>query len=110
MSSMKDYFKNSMFEGVPPIQCKCNDTKNSIFFDDFIKQRIAYYKNYDVCISRFVRTYMCKFMIGSLLIETISQNVHIASALANHFNRKVEDVLYDIKGRYNWLCQQYIEN
>lgn len=110
MSSMKDYFKNSMFEGVPPIQCKCNDTKNSIFFDDFIKRRIAYYKNYDVCISRFVRTYMCKFMIGSLLIETISQNVHIASALANHFNRKVEDVLYDIKGRYNWLCQQYIEN
>ena len=110
MSSMKDYFKNSMFEGVPPIQCKCNDTKNSIFFDDFIKQRIAYYKNYEVCISRFVRTYMCKFMIGSLLIETISQNVHIASALANHFNRKVEDVLYDIKGRYNWLCQQYIEN
>lgn len=110
ISSMKGYFKNSMFEGVPPIQCKFNDTKNSIFFDNFINQRIEYYKNYDVCISRFVRTYMCKFMIGTLLVETIEQNVHIASKLAKHFNRKVEDVLYDIKGRYNWLCQQYIEN
>ena len=110
ISSMKGYFKNSMFEGVPPIQCKFNDTKNSIFFDNFIKRRIEYYKNYDVCISRFVRTYMCKFMIGTLLVETIEQDVHIASKLAKHFNRKVEDVLYDIKGRYNWLCQQYIEN
>ena len=110
ISSMKGYFKNSMFEGVPPIQCKFNDTKNSIFFDIFIKRRIEYYKNYDVCISRFVRTYMCKFMIGTLLVETIEQDVHIASKLAKHFNRKVEDVLYDIKGRYNWLCQQYIEN
>lgn len=110
ISSMKGYFKNSMFEGVPPIQCKFIDTKNSIFFDNFIKRRIEYYKNYDVCISRFVRTYMCKFMIGTLLVETIEQDVHIASKLAKHFNRKVEDVLYDIKGRYNWLCQQYIEN
>lgn len=110
ISSMKGYFKNSMFEGVPPIPCKFNDTKNSIFFDDYIKRRIEYYKNYDVCISRFVRTYMCKFMIGTLLVETIDQDVHIASKLAKHFNRKVEDVLYDIKGRYNWLCQQYIEN
>ena len=110
ISSMKGYFKNSMFEGVPPIQCKFNDTKNSIFFDNFIKRRIEYYKNYDVCISRFVQTYMCKFMIGTLLVETIEQDVHIASKLAKHFNRKVEDVLYDIKGRYNWLCQQYIEN
>lgn len=40
MSSLKDYFKNSMFEGVPPIPCKFNDTKNSIFFDDYIKRRI----------------------------------------------------------------------
>jgi hypothetical protein len=110
ISSMKGYFKNSMFEGVPPIPCKFNDTKNSIFFDNYIKRRIEYYKNYDVCISRFVRIYMCKFMIGTLLVETIEQDVHIVSKLAKHFNRKVEDVLYDIKGRYNWLCQQYIEN
>lgn len=110
MTSMKDYFKNSMFENVPPIPCKFNDTKNSIFFDDYIKRRIAYYKNYDVCISRFVRTYMCKFMIGSLLVETIDQNVHIVSELAKHFYRTADDVLYDIKGRYNWICQQYIEN
>lgn len=110
MSSLKDYFKNSMFEGIPPIQCKFNDTKNSIFFDDYIKRRIAYYKNYDVCISRFVRTYMCKFMIGTLLVETINENVRIISELATHFYRTVDDVLYDIKGRYNWLCQQYIEN
>lgn len=109
ISSMKGYFKNSMFEGVPPIQCKFNDTKNSIFFDNFIKRRIEYYKNYDVCISRFVRIYMCKFMLGTLLVETIEQDVHIASKLAKCFNRKVEDVLYDIKGRYNYICQQYIE-
>ena len=110
MSSLKDYFKNSMFEGIPPIPCKFNDTKNSIFFDDYIKRRISYYKNYDVCISRFVRTYMCKFMIGPLLVETIDQNVRIVSELAQHFYRTVDDVLYDIKGRYNWICQQYIEN
>lgn len=110
ISSMNGYFKNSMFENVQPIPCKFNDTKNSIFFDDFIKHRIGHYKNYDVCINRFVRTYMCKFMIGSLLVETIDQNVHIASALAKHFYRTVDDVLYDIKGRYNWICQQYIEN
>lgn len=110
MTSLQNYFKNSMFENVQPIPCKFNDTKNSVFFDDFIKQRIAYYKNYDVCISRFVRTYMCKFMIGSLLVETIDQNVHIASKLAHHFYRPVDEVLHDIKGRYNWLCQQYIEN
>lgn len=110
MASLKNYFKNSMFEGVPPIPCKFNDTKNSIFFDDYIKRRIEYYKNYEVCISRFVRTYMCKFMIGTLLVETIEQNVHIASKLAKHFYRPVDEVLHDIKGRYNWLCQQYIEN
>lgn len=110
MSSLKDYFKNSMFENVQPIPCKFNDTKNSIFFDDYIKRRIKYYKNYDVCISRFVRTYMCKFMIGTLLVETIEQDVHIASKLAKHFNRTVDEVLLDIKGRYNWMCQQYIEN
>ena len=110
MSSLKDYFKNSMFENVQPIPCKFNDTKNSIFFDDYIKRRIEYYKNYDVCISRFVRTYMCKFMIGTLLVETIEQDVHIASKLAKHFNRTVDEVLLDIKGRYNWMCQQYIEN
>ena len=110
MSSLKDYFKNSMFEGVPPIPCKFNDTKNSIFFDDYIKRRIEYYKNYDVCISRFVRTYMCKFMIGTLLVETIEQDVHIVSKLAKHFNKHPDEVLHDIKGRYNWLCQQYMKN
>lgn len=109
MSSLKDYFKNSMFENVQPIPCKFNDTKNSIFFDNFIKHRIGYYRNYDVCISRFVRTYMCKFMIGSLLVETINQNVHIASKLAKHFYRSVDEVLLDIKGRYNWILLQYIE-
>ena len=61
---MKDILK-SMFEGVPQFNVNLMIQKILYFLITFIKRRIEYYKNYDVCISRFVRTYMCKFMIGT---------------------------------------------
>lgn len=112
VSTLKDYFKNSMFENIPPIPCKFNDTKNSIHFDEFISQRISYYKNYEVCISRIVRVYMCKFIVGTIVLENMENfyNSSILKYVAEHFNKNIEDVLYDIKGRYNWLCIQYMKN
>ena len=111
-STLKDYFKNSMFENIPPIPCKFNDTKNSIHFDEFIAHRISYYKNYEVCISRIVRVYMCKFMVGTIVLKSEENfyNSSILEYVTEHFNKNMEDILYDIKTRYNWLCMQYMKN
>ena len=112
VSTLKDYFKNSMFENIPPIPCKFNDTKNSIHFDEFISQRISYYKNYEVCISRIVRVYMCKFIVGTIVLENMENfyNSSILKYVADRFNKNIEDILYDIKARYNWVCMQYMKN
>ena len=112
VSTLKGYFKNSMFENIPPIPCKFNDTKNSIHFDEVISHHISYYKNYEVCISRIVRVYMCKFMVGAIVLKRVEKFYcsNVLVYVAEHFNKNIEDIFYDIKARYNWLCMQYMKN
>lgn len=117
-SLYKDYMEISQFKNIKPIPCTfkgkpdiCIDKQqNSLGFIVFGIEE------YDIAVSRLVILYTLFYNVKELLYihrgyekEFMFKDPNlIVYKMAKRFNKHPDEVLHDIKARYNWICTNYV--
>lgn len=117
-SLYKDYMKISQFKNIKPIPCTfkgkpdicIGKQQNSLGFIVFGIEE------YDIAVSRLVILYTLFYNVKELLYihrgyekEFMFKDPNlIVYKMAKRFNKHPDEVLHDIKARYNWICTNYV--
>lgn len=115
------YMKASQFKNIKPIPCTfkgkddvCIGKKKASL--NFLVYALSE-EEYDIAVSRLVIIYTLFYKVKELLyIHRGKEKEYmfkdpdlIVYKMANRFNKHPEEVLHDIKARYNWICENYVD-
>lgn len=115
------YMKASQFKNIKPIPCTfkgkddvCIGKKKATL--NFLVYALSE-EEYDIAVSRLVIIYTLFYKVKELLYIHRGEEKEymfkdpdlIVYKMANRFNKHPEEVLYDIKARYNWICENYVD-
>jgi hypothetical protein len=114
------YMKASQFKNIKPIPCTfkgkddvCIGKKKASL--NFLVYALSE-EEYDIAVSRLVIIYTLFYKVKELLYIHRGEEKEymfkdpdlIVYKMANRFNKHPEEVLHDIKARYNWICTNYV--
>lgn len=115
------YMKASQFKNIKPIPCTfkgkddvCIGKKKASL--NFLVYALSE-EEYDIAVSRLVIIYTLFYKVKELLYIHRGEEKEymfkdpdlIVYKMANRFNKHPEEVLHDIKARYNWICENYVD-
>ena len=114
------YMKASQFKNIKPIPCTfkgkddvCIGKKKASL--NFLVYALSE-EEYDIAVSRLVIIYTLFYKVKELLYihrgeekeYMFKESDLIVYKMAKRFNKHPEEVLHDIKARYNWICTNYV--
>lgn len=114
------YMEASQFKNIKPIPCTfkgkddvCIGKKKASL--NFLVYALSE-EEYDIAVSRLVIIYTLFYKVKELLYIHRGEEKEymfkdpdlIVYKMANRFNKHPEEVLHDIKARYNWICTNYV--
>jgi hypothetical protein len=115
------YMKASQFKNIKPIPCTfkgkddvCIGKKKASL--NFLVYALSE-EEYDIAVSRLVIIYTLFYKVKELLYIHRGEEKEymfkdpdlIVYKMANRFNKHPDEVLHDIKARYNWICTNYVD-
>ena len=114
----KDYMKISQFKNIKPIPCTFKGKSDICIGKQYNSLGYIVYsiEDYDIAVSRLVIIYTLFYNVKELLYihkgeekEYMFKDLGlIVYKMAKRFNKHPDEVLHDIKARYNWICTNYV--
>lgn len=115
----KDYMEISQFKNIKPIPCTFKGKDDVCIGKELNSLGFIVYsvKEYDIAVSRLVIIYTLFYNVKELLyIHRGDEKEYmfkdpdlVVYKMAKCFNKHPEEVLHDIKARYNWICENYVD-